>query len=604
MKNNYSLKDLIDSKEGNGKSTSPLKALAKMLPLLKKERKWILVALIAVFCNALFNLIGPLGVGYTINKYVITSDYKGILYSSLILFSIFILAYISNYIQMRVMGGVTQRILWQLRNDLFLKIQELPLSFFNQNKTGDLISRINRDTEKVNEFFSQGLIRFASNIFLIIGAGVFILFINFILAAAALLPGVFLIIFTQIVSAWVGRVNKDSSSASGQLSAEIQESITNFKVILAFNRRDYFKKRFMDVNSENFKKAFRASIANELFTPVFEWMGNIALIVVLGYGLVLISQGNFAVGFLVSFVIYVTRFYDPLREMARLWSTFQTALAAWNRINVILHLKSDLQVLEGDENSPDDGKGLIEFRNVSFGYSNSEIVDNKKIVTEKKVLENINFIFEKGKTYALVGPTGGGKTTAASLIARLYDPSSGVIYLSGKDIRKYDFETRTKKIGFILQEPFLFTGTVKDNLLYGLKHLQDLNEVELDNVLKKFGFDKLISRFEKGLNTPVDSSGITSLGERQLIAFMRAVLHEPEILILDEATANVDTVTEKLLEEILNKLPKETTRVIIAHRLNTIANADDIFFVNGGEIREAGSMEHAVDMLLHGKRSS
>src|SRR5574343_656113 len=182
MKNNYSLKDLIDSKEGKGKSPSPLKAITKMLPLLKKERKWILVALIAVFCNALFNLIGPLGVGYTINKYVITSDYKGILYSSLILFSIFILAYISNYIQMRVMGGVTQRILWQLRND----------------------------------FFSQGLIRFASNIFLIIGAGVFILFINFILAAAALLPGVFLIIFTQIVSGWVGRFNKDSSSASGQ----------------------------------------------------------------------------------------------------------------------------------------------------------------------------------------------------------------------------------------------------------------------------------------------------------------------------------------------------------------------------------------------------
>ncbi len=320
-------------------------------------------------------------------------------------------------------------------------------------------------------------------------------------------------------------------------------------------------------------------------------MGNIALIIVLGFGLYLIAHGELAIGLLVSFVIYVTRFYDPLREMARLAATLQAALAAWDRIGIILHLKSNLEVV--NTHVKKDGKGLIEFRDVSFEYPNGA-----------KVISNTNFVFEKGKTYALVGPTGGGKTTTASLIARLYDPVSGTIYLDGRDIRSYDFAERTKKIGFILQEPFLFSGTVKDNLLYGLDMHKDASDEDFLKVLDRLGFTTLIERFEKGLKTKIDSTGVLSLGEKQIIAFIRAVLREPEILILDEATANIDTVTEKVLEDILAKLPKETTRVIIAHRLNTIANADDIFFVNGGEVREAGSMEHAVEMLLHGKRQS
>jgi ATP-binding cassette subfamily B protein len=212
---------------------------------------------------------------------------------------------------------------------------------------------------------------------------------------------------------------------------------------------------------------------------------------------------------------------------------------------------------------------------------------------------------EKGRTYALVGPTGGGKTTTASLLARLFDPTEGVVLLDGRDIRTFTAQERTQKIGFILQDPILFTGSVRDNILYGNETYKDYSNEELTTVLRDSGLEALLARFDEGLETKVVLGGDgISLGQKQLIAFIRAVLRNPELLILDEATANIDTVTEKMLEDILRKLPASTTRVIIAHRLNTIENADEIFFVNGGEILRAGSLEQAVDLLLQGKRVS
>jgi ATP-binding cassette subfamily B protein len=363
-------------------------------------------------------------------------------------------------------------------------------------------------------------------------------------------------------------------------------------VIVAFNRRDYFRNRFQEANEENYRTSIRAGIANNIFVPIYGFCSNLATLVVLAYGISLIIAGDFTVGLLISFLTYVYRFYDPLRQIASLWSTFQTALAAWDRITAILSMDSDMDVIPSEtveKNAP-----MLAFKNVSFGYPDG-----------KEVLHDISFSLESGKTYALVGPTGGGKTTTASLMARLYDPTKGTILLHGRDIRSYTAAERTQKIGFILQEPFLFTGTVRENILYGNDVLTMESTEELTAALEKANLSGLIARFENGLETKVLNSGDTmSLGQRQLIVFVRAVLRNPDLLILDEATANIDTVTEQLLEDILKKLPSSTTRVIIAHRLNTIENADEIFFVNAGTIVRAGSMQHAVDMLLHGKRQS
>ena len=490
------------------------------------------------------------------------------------------------------MGGVGQRMLFTLRNSIFSKLQELPVGFFNANKAGDLISRVNNDTDKLNTFFSQSLMQFIGSLVTMFGAGIFLLVINIKLGAAALLPALCILIFTGLFSPYVKRKNAANLRSTGGLSAEIQESLNNFKVTIAFNRRDYFRKRFEEVNGQNFTTAVSAGLANNFLLPVYNLFSGMAQLIVLSYGIYLIAEGSFSIGLLVSYLSYATNFYNPLRQLASLWTSFQTAIAGWDRISQILSLQTNFSV--ANNNAAASSQSLLQFKNVSFSYEEG-----------KEILHNISLQLERGKTYAFVGPTGGGKTTTASLIARLYDPTKGTVYLDGKDLCTYTSAERTKKIGFILQEPFLFTGTVKENLLYGNETYQSYTDEQLQKVIAEANLESLLHIFENGLQTNVTSSGDgISLGQKQLIAFMRAVLRDPDILILDEATANIDTVTEQLLENILHKLPNTTTRITIAHRLNTIENADEIFFVNGGEITRAGSFDVAVGMLMKGKRVS
>ncbi len=509
-----------------------------------------------------------------------------------LLLVMYLFALVASYLQTTLMGGVGQRMLFTLRNAIFNKLQVLPVGFFSQNKAGDLISRINNDTDKLNQFFSQSLMQFVGSIAIMLGAGIFLLAINIKLGAATLAPAVAILIFTAFTSSWVKRKNALNLKSIGGMSGEIQESLNNFKVIIAFNRRDYFRKRFAEANNENYETSIGAGIANNTYVPVFGLFSSFAQLIVLAYGIYLISLGQFEVGLLVSYLSYATQFYNPLRQLAALWTGFQTAMAGWDRIEQILALETDL--ITAKSGSAEADAPLLEFRNVNFSYDES-----------REILHNISFKLQKGKTYALVGPTGGGKTTTASLLARLYDATGGIVLLNGKDIRSYTPLERTSKIGFILQEPFLFTGTVRNNILYGNEAYVNYTNDQLEKVITDAGLGTLLAIFEQGLDTPVLSAGDSiSLGQKQLIAFMRAVLRNPELLILDEATANIDTITEKLLGDILNNLPAATTRVIIAHRLNTIENADEIFFVNSGKVIRAGSFNLAMDMLLQGKRVS
>jgi ATP-binding cassette subfamily B protein len=586
---NYNLNQDTGQKE---QKKSTLAVLKKLLVLMKDEKKILILSFVAIMINACLNLLGPILIGHTIDTYIQTKQYHGVLVFSGILFCMYLIAFVTSYLQTKLMGGVGQRILFNLRNAVFNKLQELPVDFFNQNKAGDLISRINNDTDKLNQFFSQSLVQFLGSIFIMIGAAIFLVSINFELGVAALVPAIFLWIFTRLISPWVKQKNAVNLKSVGGMSAEIQESLNNFKVIIAFNRRDYFRKRFNEINAQNYKTAISSGLANSVFMPVFGFSSNIGQLIVIAFGIYLISAGQFTIGLLISFLAYINNFYNPLRQLAVLWANFQVAMAGWDRISRILNLETDLNIIE--DNSLARTSALLSFKNVSFNYPNGT-----------EVLRHVNFELERGKTYAFVGPTGGGKTTTASVIARLYDPTKGTVLLDGKDIRSYYPDERSIKIGVILQEPFLFTGTIRDNIIYGNNEYKDYSNGQLTKVVQEAGLESLLGRFDGGLETKVQTVGDgVSLGQKQLIAFMRIVLRKPEILILDEATANIDTVTEQLLEDILKKLPSSTTRVIIAHRLNTIENADEIYFVNSGKIVRAGSLDDAVSLLLRGKRES
>ena len=580
---NYNLNTYIKKTK---KKRGVVSSLRKLMEIVSSEQRKLTIAFVAIALNVGLSLLGPYLLGYTIDTHVQTKNYEGVLIFAGILLIIYIAAYLLNYIQIRMMGGIGQRLLFRLRNDVFEKLQELPLDFFNQNKAGDLISRINNDTDMLSEFFSHSLMQFIRNIIMMTGAGLFLLLINLPLGLATLSPTVILLVFTIAISPWIRRKNKATLKSIGNLSAEIQESLANFKVIVAFDRRDYFRKHLENANRENYKKSIYAGVANSLLSPIYTFASNIGQLIVLTLGIWLITQGRFSIGLLISFIAYVSNFYNPLRQIARLWANFQLTLAAWDRISQLLSLKSNLPVIEGSKEIK--SNSFIHFKDVSFAYPNGE-----------KVLKNVSFELQRGKTYAFVGPTGGGKTTTASLISRLYDATKGAVLIDGKDIKSYTACERASKIGFILQDPILFTGTVRDNILYGNKECGALTNEELEKALEDAQLLSLLKSFDQGLDTFIIMGGDSiSLGQKQIIAFMRAILRKPELLILDEATANIDTVTEQKLDQILTNLPKSTTKVIIAHRLNTIENADEIFFVNLQKIIAAGSFDEALSLLM------
>jgi ABC-type multidrug transport system fused ATPase/permease subunit len=566
-------------------------ALRRLVPLMADERRTVSLAFAAVAVTTATSLLGPAIIAHTVDTSIRTGNFPGVLAWSAVLLSVYVVGLFATYFQTQRMGSVGRRVLFKLRNALFTKLQELPLDFFNQNKSGDLISRINNDTDKLNQFFAQALVQLVGNVFLMAGSAIALLTLDVRLGLAALAPAAGVMVLTRLISPWVRSRNLKSLQSLGGMSAEIQESLANFKVIVAFNRLDYFRQKFNGANERNFAASVQAGLASNIFVPVYGLAFNLAQLVVLTYGVTLIGAGKLTVGVLIGFLLYVNSFYFPLRQLAAVWASFQIALAGLDRISAVQALESNMPIVAADAARPG---ALLEFEHVDFSYPGGQ-----------DVLTDATFALERGRTYAMVGPTGGGKTTTASLMARLYDPIGGRVLLDGKDIRSYQPEERTRKVGFILQEPFLFTGTIRDNVLYGNESYQSYSNEQVVALLTERNLDGLLARFEQGLDTPVAAVGdAISLGQKQLIAFMRAVLRDPEILILDEATANIDTVTEQLLEQILAKLPSSTTKVIIAHRLNTIANADEIFFVNSGAISPAGSMEHALDMLLHGKRES
>lgn len=559
-------------------------SLDTIKPLFVGEGWNMVIIVITVLINIGTSVATPYIITRAIDGPITNKDIETLGLMAIGLIILFIISAIAAYGQARIMGYVSQRVLFRLRNTVFSSLQSLPIDFFNRNKAGDLISRINNDTNKINQFLSEGVLRFTSLFFSLIGIAIMMLYLNWQLASIVLLLTAIILGITRIVTPYIEGVNKTGLIDQGSLSSEIQEGLTNFNAIVAFQIQDYFQEHFNQISERVYRAKIKTNILNDGIAPLYTFAANIAQIILLIVGIRFIIAGSITIGLLIGFLAYAQKFFEPLRILGSIVGSLQGALAAWARVREIISLDSNLITLESDQNTVSSQEGLLSFREVSFGYD------------EEMIIHHMSFVLERGKTYALVGPTGGGKSTTASLMARLYDPQKGTIVFKNKDMRSYSDEERTSGIGFILQEPFLFTGTIGDNLRYGNSALIDITDEELIDILQSHQLLELMDTFDNSIATIIENNGI-SIGQKQIISFIRTLLREPELLILDEATANIDTVTEQRLQTILSQLPDTTTKVIIAHRLNTIKKADQIFFISGGVLTPAEDFDSALNLI-------
>lgn len=559
-------------------------ALHGFRDFLKPERGVMALAVFTVLLNAGANVLAPYLLGRAVDEAIAAGDYGGLVMIIIWLVLSFVVAAVTGYANIVLMGRIGQRVLYRLRYTLFGKVQYLPIAFFNQNKSGDLISRITNDTNTVNTLFAETLVRLLSNMFTLVGIAVFMVALNVKLGLATISVALVLFVVMRFANAFLQRVNKRSLDMVGDFSADVQEHIENIKATIAYRRRDYFVKTLEEQNVSVFRSSRLAGIANSIIAPLYNFAGNISMVVILLYGLVLLGEGEITIGLLVSYFAYAQKFFEPLRIIASLWASVQKAIAGWKRIVVLLGLSTDESSSENAV-EPVSGAPVLEFDHVTFGYD-----------PDTPVIHDMDFSVVAGETFAIVGPTGGGKSTTASLMMRLYEATSGEVRLMGRNINDYSAEEISSRVSFILQDPVLFTGTVGENIALGHPDFaSDYDEKRLEQKLAAAGFDEIVSKFSEGLATEVNpESNSLSLGQQQLIAFMRAVLRQPDILILDEATANVDTITEQQLEDVLDHVRGTTAIIVIAHRLNTIRSADEIVFIQDGRAEKAESFDDAV----------
>ena len=503
----------------------------------------------------------------------------------LLLLATYLLRWFSMSGQSFVMNVVGQRLLLTMRTQIMERIQDLSLKFFDEHEAGDLMSRLVNDTQVINQVFSNGIVRLLS--FSLTLVSIFVTMItlkwDFALASFSVLPVV--ILATQIFAKRARVAFRKTRETIGDVSSELQENISGVREVQAFSRERENVAEFRAINARNRDANVQAQTLTSAFTPALDILSTVALAVVLGYGGWSVLRGTATVGLVVAFMAYVQRFYRPIRMLSALWTQFQSALAGAERIFELLDTQPEI-VDEPDAEVLPPAEGRIAFEHVDFHYKPDE-----------PVLRDVNLQAEPGQTVALVGPTGAGKTSIVSLLMRFYDVVEGSISVDGRDIRQVTHNSLRGQMGMVLQDTFLFSDTVMDNIRYGRLEASDEEVVE---AAKLANADEFIRRLPEGYETKTGERGHNlSQGQRQLISIARAILADPRILILDEATSSVDTRTELLIQRALGQLLSGRTSFVIAHRLSTIRNADQVFVLDKGEIVERGT--HTSLMAQRGR---
>lgn len=540
------------------------------------EKKGLLtLVIIMVVISAIFGLLGPFVIGKSIDHFIVGQTTDGLAGVLFMLFVIYLVQSLSLWFQNYWMINISQSTVFKMRSELFTHLHELPIPFFDKQRLGDLMSRVTNDIENVSSTLNTSVIQVLSSVITFVGTIAVMLYMSPLLTLITLLIIPIMLLSIKWITNRTGLLFKQQQKNLGELNGFIEESISGAKVIKAYSREDRVMEQFLEKNAALQSSGFWAQTISGFIPKVMNSLNNLSFTIIAAVGGLFALKGWISIGAIVVFAEYSRQFTRPLNDLANQFNTMLSAIAGAERVFDVLDEKEEREDEEHALYQPIK-TGEIEFRDVSFGYQEGSLI-----------LKQLSFSVPKGQSIAFVGPTGAGKTTVTSLIARFYEPNNGKILIDGTDIKKLTRSSLRKNMGFVLQDSFLFQGTIRENIRYGRL---DASDQEVEAAAKAANAHGFIERLPKGYDTVLIQNGAgISQGQKQLISIARAVLADPVLLILDEATSNIDTVTEVKIQEALGRLMAGRTSVIIAHRLNTIQKADQILVLKDGEMAEKGT---------------
>jgi ATP-binding cassette, subfamily B, multidrug efflux pump len=528
-------------------------------------------------------LLIPYLMKLAVDEHITKGDIAGLQRVAIQLGAAYIGLYIASAGQRYLLAWVGQRVLANLRSALFYHLQELSMVYHDTHIVGVTVSRVINDVAEINELLSQGLITLMGDMLVLCGTIVVMISMNARLALFTFSVIPVMILVTYFFSRRARVAYRETRSRVAAVVGDLAEDISGMRVIQAFAQETEAQKRFRKINEANRRAQIDAMSLSFIFLPAVDLLGMVATAIVLWFGGIAVGQGQVTLGILVAFLAYVTRFFQPIQELSRLYTTMQSAMAGGEQVLRLLDTPSQVTDRPDAQEMPSI-RGEITFDRVSFRYREDT----------PEVLHEVSMHLPAGQTLALVGPTGAGKTSMANLIARFYDVTGGAVYIDGIDVRDVTQRSLRAQFGLVPQDPFLFSGTIADNICFGQTKASEEDIRRAATLANAAGF---IDALPLGYQTRILEGGVNlSVGQRQLICIARAVLADPRILILDEATANVDTVTEALIQSALERLLEGRTAVVIAHRLSTIRSADMICVIDHGTIVERGNHETLVQL--------
>jgi ABC-type multidrug transport system fused ATPase/permease subunit len=550
------------------------RVVARLPKYLAPVKGWIGLGFVGIILHTLSVVALPLMVGIATND-MIKGDFRALSIIAIIYLAILLFQWIGQYLETLYLAYAGQSIIYRMRTEMFEHLHRLSMSFFDTHQVGKLMSRVQNDVYQIQELLTQGIFQLLTSLLTLVGITIVMLVINWKLALITLTVTPVLGITIIIWQRYARKAFTNVRRAIAVVNSQLQEDISGVRVVQSLSRENENLEQFDEVNRAHLNANVVAVRLEGLMMPLVNLLTGIAFGIVIIMGGFQVIDGVMEAGFLLSFLLFVQRFFEPIMMLAMQYTQLQRAMASGARIFELMDIEPDIQDKPDAVELPSI-KGEVSFNNVNFGYEE-----------DKDVLHDINLTVKPGETVAIVGQTGSGKSSLVNLAARFYEVEKGTVTVDGYDVRDVTQQSLRQQIGIVPQDPILFSGTIKDNIKYGKPEATDEEVIE---VAKTVGAHAFISRLKNGYETPVGQRGHNlSAGQRQLICLARAVLSDPRILILDEATSNVDTHTERIMQRALRRISKERTTLTIAHRLSTVTGASRIIVLKQGRIVEEGN---------------